>query len=94
MSKSRREISNQCFSRFLLRILDNIINKICHFLQVSCSNQCIGSVAFEHHFQNKSINKLHKFYFLQGLQGKGIGKLLIEQDVSKAVENDMLVSLI
>lgn len=38
----------------------------------------LGFASFEHQYQHKAKTKIHKIYILPEIQGKGIGKLLID----------------
>ena len=46
-----------------------------------------GFLGIEHHFEGKSITKIHKIYILPNNQGKGLGKLAIDFVIQRALEN-------
>ncbi len=47
----------------------------------------LGFASCESNYQNKKCTRLHKLYILPELQGKGVGKLLIEKVLTLAKEN-------
>lgn len=63
---------------------DNLINKEHHFI-LACENDiCLGFASFEHNYLNKEVTRIHKLYILPDVQGKGIGKKLVDAVVEKA----------
>ena len=57
------------------------------FFIISENEIPLGFVGMEHHFDKKSITKIHKIYVLQDRQRKGIGKSAIDFVVKSALEN-------
>ncbi len=47
-----------------------------------------GFASFENNYQNKKSTKIHKIYILPEAQGKGIGKVLIDEIAQFAKENN------
>ena len=65
-----------------------------HFLLAAENSTPIGFAAYEHHYQGKNQTRLHKLYLLPKAQGKGVGKLLIQEVEKKVKENhDETISL-
>lgn len=48
----------------------------------------VGFIAIEHHYKNEAVTRIHKIYILPETQGKGIGKLLIDEVQKLATENN------
>ncbi|WP_140485919.1 GNAT family N-acetyltransferase [Flavobacterium sp. GSA192] len=57
------------------------------FILAKEDNICLGFASFEYHYQNKNTTKIHKIYILPETQGKGIGKLLVENIKKRAIVN-------
>ena len=57
------------------------------FFIISENEIPLGFVGMEHHFDKKSITKIHKIYVLPDRQRKGIGKSAIDFVVKSALEN-------
>ena len=70
-------------------LVDNFQNKEHQFLLVMEADKYIGFASYEHHFQNKRVCRLHKIYLLSETQGKGFGKLLLDQVCSIALQNNI-----
>lgn len=58
------------------------------FLLVKEENQFIGFASYELNVENSNKTKIHKLYVLPQIQGKGIGKSLINYISKIALEND------
>lgn len=56
------------------------------FLLVKENDQDSGFVCYEHQYKNKLETRIHKIYLLPEIQGKGIGKLLLEKVAALAKE--------
>jgi GNAT superfamily N-acetyltransferase len=67
-------------------LLDNL-NKGHHFILAKEDSVCLGFASFEHHYLNEKCTRLHKIYLLPETQGKGLGKMLLEQIKAFAKEN-------
>lgn len=65
---------------------DNIANGH-EFVLAKEDNLVLGFASFGHQYQNKPSIKIHKIYMLPESQGKGIGKLLIENIEKTAIGN-------
>ncbi len=57
------------------------------FFIISENEIPLGFLGIEHHFDKKSITKIHKIYVLPDRQRKGIGKSAIDFVVKSALEN-------
>lgn len=69
---------------------DTIINKGQHFI-LACENDiCLGFASFEHNYLNKDVTRIHKLYILPHIQGKGIGRFLVDTVVKFAKEKHSL----
>ncbi|MBK9224654.1 MAG: GNAT family N-acetyltransferase [Flavobacterium sp.] len=65
-----------------------------HFLLATENSKPLGFAAYEPHYHSKNQIRLHKLYLLPKAQGKGVGKLLIQEVERKAKENnDETISL-
>ena len=58
------------------------------FLLAEEADTVLGFASFEHQYQNTASTKIHKIYILPEIQGKGIGKLLIDAIEQLAVANE------
>jgi GNAT superfamily N-acetyltransferase len=58
------------------------------FLLVEDSNSYIGFASFELNYDFSNKTKIQKLYVLPQIQGKGIGKMLIDFIEKKAIENN------
>jgi GNAT superfamily N-acetyltransferase len=70
-------------------LLDNVQNKGHQFLLAMEADKYIGFASYEHHFQNNRVCRLHKIYLLSETQGKGFGKLLLDQVCLIALQYNM-----
>lgn len=63
------------------------------FLLVECDGQYIGFASYEINFENTNKTKIHKLYVLPEIQGKGIGKMLIEhiKEIAVQAQNSALM---
>jgi len=66
---------------------ENITNKGHLFLLAKGSSSCLGFASCEHRYLDKNTTRLHKLYLLPEAQGKGIGKLLLDEVIFLAKEN-------
>jgi GNAT superfamily N-acetyltransferase len=67
-------------------LLENL-NKGHHFILINDDSVCLGFASFEHRYLNEKCTRLHKIYLLPETQGKGMGKMLLEQIMALAKEN-------
>ena len=67
---------------------DNYTNKNHRFLLLNESENSLGFASYEHHYLNSNTTRLHKLYFLPSEKGKGFGKLLIQEIIKIAKENN------
>jgi GNAT superfamily N-acetyltransferase len=67
-------------------LLENL-NKGHHFILINDDSVCLGFASFEHRYLNEKCTRLHKIYLLPETQGKGMGKMLLEQITALAKEN-------
>jgi ribosomal protein S18 acetylase RimI-like enzyme len=58
------------------------------FYLISDSESTIGFIGIEHHYKNEAITKIHKIYLLPETQGKGIGKMVIDEIEKLALDNN------
>ncbi|TDD97480.1 GNAT family N-acetyltransferase [Flavobacterium cellulosilyticum] len=75
---------NQMYSDSVLK--ESIINKEHHFILAKENDICLGFASFEHHYLNKETTRIHKLYILPSIQGRGVGKLLVDAVVNFAQE--------
>lgn len=63
------------------------------FLLVEDEGQYIGFASYEINWENTNKTKIHKLYVLPQIQGKGIGKLLINHinEIAKNAHNSTLI---
>lgn len=63
------------------------------FLLVEDEGQFIGFVSYEINWENTSKTKIHKLYVLPTIQGKGIGKFLINhiKELALKAQNSALI---
>ena len=59
-----------------------------NFILIQENNKIVGFADYESHYKNESVTRIHKIYVLPEMQGKGIGKKLIQFIENKALEND------
>ena len=59
-----------------------------NFILIQENNQIVGFADYELHYKNESVTRIHKIYVLSEMQGKGLGKKLIQFIENKALEND------
>ena len=65
-----------------------------YFLIAKQNHETLGFTSYQPHYQGKNQTRLHKLYLLPSAQGKGVGKLLIQEIEKKAKENhDQSISL-
>lgn len=67
--------------------LEKQVDKNHVFLLVEDDNQFIGFASYELNFENSNKTKIQKLYVLQEIQGKGIGKHLINYIKQIAIDN-------
>ncbi len=60
------------------------------FLLFSIENEYVGYASYELNFDGSNKTKLHKLYMLPNLQGKGFGKLAVNEVLSIASKNKNL----
>jgi len=58
-----------------------------HFLLAKEDTICLGFASYEHHYLSQNKTRLHKIYMLPEAQGKGVGKLLLDEIESSAKRN-------
>jgi GNAT superfamily N-acetyltransferase len=63
------------------------------FLLIGDANKELGFASYELNFDASNATKIHKLYVLPTMQGKGIGKILIEhiENIAVKAANDCLV---
>ncbi|UFH51897.1 GNAT family N-acetyltransferase [Spirosoma sp. KNUC1025] len=50
------------------------------------SNEYLGYISYELHYKGESVTKVHKIYMLPASQGKGVGRLLIDNVAERAIQ--------
>lgn len=70
----------------------NLWHKKHHFIMAVEGDNALGFASYEYHYSGKNTTHLHKIYVLPEVQGKGVGKLLMEAvlDVAKRNHSDIL----
>ena len=72
-----------------LSFLENqLINENQVFLLIEKNNQFLGFCAYELNCESSNKTKLHKIYVLPETQGKGIGKILLNEVEKITLENN------
>ena len=63
-----------------------------HYLLVKDAGEYVGYTSYELNYKGASITKIHKIYVLPSLQGKGVGRFLIETigDIARKNDNNEL----
>lgn len=75
-------------------LLKQIQKKEQLFYIVYDASSVVAFMAIEHHYKNKAVTRIHKIYILPESQGKGIGRLLIDEIQKLAQKNNsVLLSL-
>ena len=69
-----------------LNYLQNQLENGQHFILISNENVIVGFASYEFNFENSNKTKVHKIYVLPEIQGKGVGKILMDFIKNKAVE--------
>ena len=68
------------------KITDQISSNIQTYLLFIKDNEPVGFAAYSPREENADIYKLHKLYCLPETQGKGFGKILINEVINKTLE--------
>ena len=68
-------------------LLDNLTQKGHRFLLISDESGVLGFASYEHYYEQNRVTRLHKLYVLSSAQGKGAGKLLLEEVEKLAQEH-------
>lgn len=75
---------------YTIESLEKQVDKNHVFLLVEDDNQFIGFASYELNFENSNKTKIQKLYVLPEIQGKGIGKQLINYIKQIAADNKNL----
>ena len=67
---------------------NQLINENQIFLLIEENNQYLGFCAYELNCESSNKTKLHKIYVLPETQGKGIGKILLNEVEKTTLENN------
>ena len=59
-----------------------------NFILIQENDEIIGFADYELHYQKEAVTRIHKIYVLPEIQGKGLGKKLIQHIENKALESD------
>lgn len=65
-------------------------NHVFLLAQEADSQECLGFISYEFDYRNQSKTKIHKIYLIPASQGKGVGRLLIDQVAMLAIERENL----
>lgn len=68
-------------------LLDNYLEKGHRFLLVKEDETVLGFASYEHLYKETNTTRIHKIYLLPETQGRGLGKLLIQEIEKIALEN-------
>ena len=68
-------------------LLENYLEKGHRFLLVKEDETVLGFASYEHLYKETNTTRIHKIYLLPETQGRGLGKLLIQEIEKIAVEN-------
>ena len=69
--------------------LETQIDKLGHKYLLACDgDRYVGYLSYEPHYKGRQWTKIHKIYLLPSLQGKGVGRLFIDEVACFAVQND------
>ncbi|PWA09117.1 GNAT family N-acetyltransferase [Flavobacterium laiguense] len=66
---------------------DSVVNIGHRFVLAKEGELTLGFASYEHHYNQKPQTKIHKIYILPEIQGKGIGKTVIDFIENLAKEN-------
>ena len=72
---------------YCIESLEKQIDKNHIFLLVEDDNQFIGFASYELNFENSNKTKIQKLYILPQIQGKGVGRFLINYIKQIAIDN-------
>lgn len=68
-------------------LLENYMEKGHRFLLVKEDETVLGFASYEHLYKETNTTRIHKIYLLPETQGRGLGKLLIQEIEKIALEN-------
>ena len=68
-------------------LLENYLEKGHRFLLVKEDETVLGFASYEHLYKETNTTRIHKIYLLPETQGRGLGKLLIQEIEKIALEN-------
>lgn len=68
-------------------LLENYMEKGHRFLLVKEDDRVLGFASYEHLYKETNTTRIHKIYLLPETQGRGLGKLLIQEIEKIALEN-------
>jgi len=69
-------------------LLKNYQEKGHMFLLVRDGEKAVGFASYELHYQNRKVTRIHKIYLHPETQGKGAGKLLMQEIEKIALKNN------
>lgn len=67
-------------------LLQSMVEKQQHFLLIFDGEKPCGFAGFEHNCPEPQVTRLHKLYLLPDCQGKSLGKLLMDEVVQQALQ--------
>lgn len=68
-------------------LLENYLEKGHRFLLIKEDETVLGFASYEHLYKETNTTRIHKIYLLPETQGRGLGKLLIQEIEKIALEN-------
>ena len=69
-------------------LLENYMEKGHRFLLIKEDQMDLGFASYEHLYKETNTTRIHKIYLLPETQGRGLGKLLIQEIEKIALENN------
>jgi len=85
---SQEQLDYMMDMMYSIESLEEQLEKQKIFLLVKKDNHFIGFASYELNVENSNKTKIHKLYVLPQIQGKGIGKSLIDYISKIALENN------
>ena len=73
---------------YVLDFLEMLRKNGHHFLLLEDNSNFVGYASYELNYENSGKTKIQKIYVLQELQGKGLGKKLMDYIKKVAIENN------
>lgn len=84
---SKEQLNYMLDTFYNLNYLQNQLETGQHFILILNQNAAVGFASYEFNFDNSNKTKVHKIYVLPEIQGKGMGKILMDFIRNKAFKN-------